>query len=221
MPRLSRLLALIWKDFVLDARRFSEAGSMLIFVAAASVLAGYAVREASSVQASVASVLVVMVFLAVYTALSSFIREAERGTLDGLRVAPLAPEELFTAKLLYSAALLVSTSLVYTLLYSFFSGDASLLAPHVAALIAAQAVYMSAASSLASAILVYSEARAFLLPVTITVLILPYLQATTPLMLDAAKGAVIAAADLARVTLMALGFAALTVILSRFVLEAV
>ncbi len=219
--RLSRIAALVRKDLLLDARRLSEAGSMLVFVAAAAVLASYAVRGAVSPRASIAGLVVVMVFLAVYTALSSFIREAERGTLDALRVAPIAPEELYTAKLVYSTILLFGSSVAYAILYAFFSGDASLLEPTALLVTLLVSLYMAAASSLSSAILVYSEARSFLLPVTITVLILPYLQAATPVLGDAVAGAGVGGAGFTALSIGALGFAALTVWLSRFVLEAV
>ncbi len=218
---LSRIAALVWKDFLLDARRLSEAASMLIFVAASAVMASYAVRGHASPRASVASLLLVMLFLAVYTALSSFIREAERGTLDALRVSPVNPEEVYVAKLVYSFALLLATSLAYSLLYAFFSQDASLLYPSMLLLTASMSVYTASASSLASALLVYSEARAFLLPVTIAVLVLPYLQAVTPLAIDAATGVVILPVNMVGVSLASLGFALLTVWLSRYALEAV
>lgn len=218
--RLARIAALIHKDLLLDARRLSEAGSMLVFVAAASVLASYAVRGSVSPRAGVEGLLIVMVFLAVYTALSSFIREAERGTLDALRVSPATPEEVFTAKLVYSLILLYGSSLAYSLLYAFFSGDASLLAPPALLVTLLVALYMAAASSLSSAILVYSEARSFLLPVTITVLILPYLQAAAPALNDAVLGAGVAEGGFAMLSIAAAGFAALTVWLSRYALEA-
>ncbi|AEM39699.1 ABC-2 type transporter [Pyrolobus fumarii 1A] len=219
--RLGRIAALIWKDLVLDARRLSEAGSMLIFVAAASVLTSYVVREGGTAQASVVGLLAVMLFLAVYTALSSFIREAERGTLDGLRVSPALPEELYTAKLLYSFMLLAGTSIAYSLLYAFFSQDYSLLRLETLQLTLAVSLYTASASSLASSILVYSEARAFLLPVTIVVLVLPFLQGVTPLVLDAARGVTVSTSSVIGMAVSALGFTMLTVWLSRYALEAV
>ncbi len=218
---LSRIAALIWKDFVLDARRFSEASSMLIFVAASAVMASYVVREHVSPRASVVSLVLVMLFLAVYTALSSFVREAERGTLDALRVSPVNPEEVYVAKLVYSFLLLASTSISYSLLYAFFSQDVTLLYPSMLLLTVSMSVYTASASSLASALLVYSEARAFLLPVTIAVLVLPYLQAITPLAVDAATGTPILPVNIVGISLASLGFALLTVWLSRYALEAV
>ncbi len=220
MPQLLlRLYTVIVKDFRVDARRKTEAASATVFSIAASIVVSYTLsRGGETIAGQVVGALLVMVFLSVFASLASFIREKEEGTLEGLRLAPVPSELIFLAKTVYSFTWIAIQVVIYLLSFTFFSQAGMALSPILLLALFATALYLSAVSSLASAILVYSEARSILLPVTILVLALPYLQSIVQLMLSVQHGRVdlfTAVEPLAA----AIAFIALSILLARYVLE--
>ena len=218
---LESIAVMVWKDVTIDMRRRVEAGSVLVFAVAAGVLASYIMGGVAGISAAAvaSSLSLVLLFLAVFASLASFVREADRGTLDGLRAAPVGPEAVFLAKLVYSLALLVVNLLVYLLVLRVFGGVSAALSPGVLTAGLASSVYLAAVSSLVSAILVFSEARGVLMPVMVTVLSLPYVQLAAPVLVAAFTGAASAGSSLG-LAASALLFSAVATWLSRFVLEA-
>ncbi|NPA05261.1 MAG: ABC transporter permease [Crenarchaeota archaeon] len=187
---LATVRALIWKDLVSSGRRPAELASIGVFAAAAAIVVSYATRFTSAHSAVYAvSYFLVPVFLAIFAALFSFIREAEEGTLEGLRASPAPPELIYFSKLVYSYILIEVVVVLYTVLLLFFTGvDPRLLNPWLHVLVASYSFYLAAVSSLASAMLTYSGSRGVLVPVLIMVLILPASQAYIPAYLDALSG---------------------------------
>ncbi len=212
--------AMVAKDFMVDMRRRVEAGSVAVFAVAAGVLVSYILGGVAGVSpAAVAvSTVLVMVFLAVFGSLSGFVREADRGTLDGLRTSPVGPEAVFAAKLVYTYTLITSATLVYLAVVAVFGGVYEAVSPGALGLTLASTLYMATASSLTSAILVFSEARGVLMPVMVLVLVLPYIQAAAPALAAAYSGAAVGAEPLV-LLLFAAGFIAVALWLSRFILE--
>ncbi len=218
------VITILWRDLLLDYRRRIEAGSALVFSIAAAILTAYALSgfvAGSPASAEAIGTLLTAVFLSVYASLSSFVREADRGTLDGLRLAPLPPIAIYTAKLIYTFILVFIEVLVYLLALAFFAQTLSVLTPWFLGAVAASILYLSAASSFSSSILVYSEARGVLLPVTILVLVLPFVYTVTPLLVSCLAGAVLGVWRIVSMSVIALGFTALVAGLSTFILEAV
>jgi ABC-type transport system involved in cytochrome c biogenesis permease component len=222
MGWLSAVKAIIAKDLRVDMRRRVEAGSVAVFAVAAGVLAAYVMSGASGISpgAAAVSASLVMVFLAVFGSLSSFVREADRGTLDGLRVAPVGPEALYLAKLAYTYAVIASATLIYLVVVTLFGGLWEAVAPASLAATLASCLYMAAASSLTSAILVFSEARGVLMPVMVLVLVLPFVQLSAPVLVEVYSGVGELGPSLA-LALASVGFISVATWLSRFILEAV
>ncbi|NOZ88752.1 MAG: ABC transporter permease subunit, partial [Crenarchaeota archaeon] len=165
-----------------------------------------------------ASELLVLLFLAVFGALASFVREADRGTLDGLRSAPVPPEAVYVSKLVYTFLLMLVNVLAYSMAVAVFGGLVEAFSAPVLSAVVASSLYLAAVSSLSSAILVFSEARGVLMPVMVLVLALPYVQLAAPVLAAgfAGGGSVLDAAGLAAA---AAGFVAVAAWLSRYVLE--
>ena len=223
MSSLASLVGVIvWKDVTLDLRRRVEAVSVLVFAVAAGVLVGYVAGIAGvSPAAASAAELLVLLFLAVFGVLSSFVREADRGTLDGLRSAPVPPEALYLAKMLYTFLLMAVNLLAYSVSVALFGGVWEALSPAVLGAALASALHFSAVSSLASAILVFSEARGVLMPVMVLVLALPFVQLAAPVLAGGYAGAGVGAGALLRLSAAAVAFSAVGAWLSRYVLEVV
>ncbi len=221
---LRQVVAILWKDVTLDFRRKVEAGSALVFSAAAAVLTAYSLSgmvAGSPYSAEAIGTMLTMVFLSVYASLSSFVREADQGTLDGLRASPAPPVAVYVAKLCYTFIMVFVEVMLYLLLLAYFSQRMEVISPAYLGAVAASALYLSAASSFSSVILVYSEARGVLLPVTILVLVLPFIHTVTPVLINSLAGAVVGFYEVAPIALMALGFTVLVTVLSSYVLEAV
>ncbi|HIQ23539.1 MAG TPA: hypothetical protein EYH50_00640 [Pyrodictium delaneyi] len=215
--------AIVRRDVLLDLRRRVEAGSMLVFSLAAGVLSAYVLRGAAGVNTAAASValVLVLVFLAVFGSLSSFVREADRGTLDGLRLAPIGAEIVFVAKFVYSFIVVSVQTLVFLLAMGFFAQMGSVVSPIVFLLALVSSMYLAAISSFTSAILVFSEARAVLMPVMVLVLVLPYVQSAAPSIVAALAGGAVNVMEVVWLALVALTFVGITVWLSRYILEAI
>ncbi len=218
---LHAVAAMVAKDVRVDMRRRVEASSVAVFAVAAGVLSSYIMGGVAGISPAAASVSasLVMVFLAVFGSLAGFVREADRGTLDGLRLAPVGPEAVYLAKLAYTYALIAVSTLIYLAVVAIFGGLGEALSPASLAATLASCLYMAAASSLTSAILVFSEARGVLMPVMVMVLVLPFIQLAAPVMVAAYSGAGSAAGSLALV-LASTGFISVATWLSRYILEA-
>ncbi|OWJ54006.1 hypothetical protein Pdsh_09025 [Pyrodictium delaneyi] len=223
MSGIRAIAAIVRRDILLDLRRRVEAGSMLVFSLAAGVLTAYVMKGVAGVNAAAASVslVLVLIFLAVFGSLSSFVREADRGTLDGLRLAPVGAEVIFLAKFVYSFAVITMQALVFIMSLGFFAQIGVMFSPVVLMLIIVSSMYLAAVSSFTSAILVFSEARAVLMPVMVLVLVLPYVQSAAPSIVAALLGGNIGVLEVVWLVLAALAFTGVTVWLSRYILEAV
>lgn len=183
MQPLSTITTILLKDIKLEFRRKVEAGSMLVFAVAAGTLTAFVLSapiSASPANTITVGILLTMIFLSSFASLSSFIREGEQGTLDGLRAAPLAAEALYLAKLFYSFIIILVESLVYLVSTAFFSSRFDVISLPVIILVLSSTLFFAAVSSFVSALIVYTEAKGILLPIVIIVLILPYMNLAVP-----------------------------------------
>ncbi len=215
------LAALLAKDLLATARRPQDALALLVVAAVAAVAASYMVSGPAAPLAEYEDAAVVlalghvltMYLVAVAAGFLAVVREAERGTLDGLRSSPAAPEEVFLAKTLYILGLVLATSLAYAGLASFLSGW-SLLTPDYLALAAAASLYISSASALTAFMIVYSESRSLLAVVVLGALLAPFLQHSLHPLGYAAAGAA-DHASLLRLAGASAAFTAVATALSR------
>jgi len=210
------LARLIWKDVACTARKPIELSGMLVFAAAAAVVVAYAVLFTSDrAPVYAVSLFLVPAFISMFVAFTGFIREAEEGTLDGLRVSPVGGELIFFSKLFFSLMLIGAVTAVYESLVIFFTGgDILLLNPSLQMLALSYIVYLAATASLASSMLVYSSARSILVPVVLLVLVLPAGQSYIPLYMDAMAG-IMSLQPILTMWVVSLGYSLIASALSR------
>lgn len=178
---IGKILILIWKDLMVETRRPLEFLSASIFAITSASFGGYvaskyAVNEYMLQVIVGSAIILIQLFLAIFTAVMSFVREADRGTLHALRSSPISSESIFMAKLLFALMLMEALSLLALGSSAFFSGGGWKLLSSVALTILISGVYFSAVAAFASALAVYIEARTLIIPTIILALSAPYAQ---------------------------------------------
>ncbi len=168
---------MLWKDLVIEVRNLPEIGSALVFSVASSTVLGFSASRLSSDPFIVLTVGLIMIelFLAVFTSIMSVIKEEELGTLDGLRSSPVEPHILFLVKLIVNLVLLESLTIVALITTLILSGATSEFVI-ICTLVLPLGIYLAAVSSFSSAISIYLQTRGILLPTMILVLSLPAIQ---------------------------------------------
>ncbi len=162
------LKELILKDLKLSIRRGFEVLASLSFVLISALLISQANLYA---EVLVPALWIVVVFIAVFTTTTSFIREFDSKTLQGLLLSPISPQIVFFSKVLFSYILIVLLGLIEILFLYIFSG-----CDHVFEVIPIFLIfsfYISIVSAFSSALVMYSEGRGFLIPVIVFVFTIP------------------------------------------------
>jgi len=96
------------KDLKIEFRRPYEVLSILTFSVGSMLIASLALRGSSTVIPEiVAAVLwIIIFFINILTFTTSFTREADRGTLGGLKTLPCSPLAILAGKIIYGTALI-------------------------------------------------------------------------------------------------------------------
>ena len=218
---LRALRLLVRKELVTLGRRVHETLSLLVVVAVVAVAVSYMVsgpaaplRSPEDAGLTIAAGLLVTLFLTSYSAgFLLVIREAEKGTLDGLRAAPVAPEIVYAAKTLASYAVVLGLATVYTLLTAFLSSWYAMLNPYYAAYTVFLALFFSSATTLTSIMVSFSEeSRSLLAVVVLAGVAVPYMTSYSLPLAFTVQGA---AVDLAGIASSTLGFTILSALQSR------
>jgi heme exporter protein B len=216
--RLHPVLLIAWKDYLVDTRSRSMLGFQALFALSSSVFTGYyASRSVEPLVALGSGMVVVPVFLAIFSAYASMVREVEKGTIDGLRLLPVGPGVVVAAKLLYIYAVTLVQAEVYLFFSVFFSGYSPPLA-WVEAWLALFTLYMAAAAGFSSAIVAYTGGRALALAVLVVVLTLPMAQVAVPVLSFLLAGGPLAPVQAYAMALMPSAFIAIFLILARYIL---
>ncbi|ABM81332.1 hypothetical protein [Hyperthermus butylicus] len=214
--------ALLRKDLLSTMRRWQEPAALLIVAGVAGLASSYMVsgpaapiaeyEDAAAVLA--AGQILTMLIVSLAAGFLAVLREAEKGTLDGLRASAIPPEELFLAKLAYIYMLVASLSLAYALSTAFLASWSQLVSPAYIAMVMVVSLYFSAAAALTSFMIVYSESRSLLSIVVLAGLLTPYLQqAVQPLGYAAAGLATLG--DTALLAGVAVAFTVIATLLSK------
>ena len=177
---LLQVRRILWKDLKLEARNLPELGGAAIFSVASSSLLGFSlsrlpVRDPLPLAGT--GLVLIALFLSVFTSVMTVVREEDLGTLDGVRMSPIEPVTFFLAKLLltfFLLEILITLSFLTTVGLSGWTEGAI----YLYSLVASSGVYLASISALSSAISVYLRARGVLLPTMILVLSLPIIQET-------------------------------------------
>lgn len=166
---------LLAKDLKIEYRNKLEVGLLTVFSISTGAIIGYISREflIASLELIAGMIILTQLFLSIFASWKSFIRELERGTLNGILLTSVSPSSLFYSKLLLSVLIIELTSLLSIASSAFFSGGLISPTPQFLFGVLTMGVYLSAVSSFASVIGVYVESRGILVPLVIFVLSLP------------------------------------------------
>ena len=168
------VLALVWKDVLLEARTKDMFVAVLVFSLLVVVIFNFAISPTPQLVALVAPGIlwVAFVFGGVLGLTRSFAVERERGTLHGLLLAPVGRDAIFFGKMLaiFFIMLLVEAVVfpVFTVMFNL-SPAAPLMIP-VAVL---ATLGIAAVGTLFSAMAVNTRAREVLLPVLFLPVVVP------------------------------------------------
>lgn len=105
------------KDLRTEFRRFYELFSIIAFAAGSMLIAGLAAGNAGGTLPGII-LWITLFFVIILIFTTSFTREADRGTLGGLKTLPCSPVAILAGKIIYGTILVLVTGLVL-LLFSF------------------------------------------------------------------------------------------------------
>jgi heme exporter protein B len=171
------------KDLTVELRRPHELLSIIAFTMSSVIVSSFSWRTVLSLDPVVASstLWVIVYFASILVLTTSFAREVDRGTIDGLRSLPCPPYAILVGKMIYGlVTLIIVLVCLLTSSLFFMNLDASIL-PALLTVFMLGAVDFALMGSIMSAVLMYSEGKNLLLaflffPVSVPIL-LPGIQA--------------------------------------------
>jgi len=165
------MLEIIIKDLKVEIRRRFEVLASLSFVLISSLLIAQAGLMSKNI--IYPAFFIVVIFLAVFTSTTSFLREMDSKTIYGLKLLPIHPYTVFLAKSLFTFLLIVFQGFLEMIFLAIFSNDFGLFA--LAPIFLIFSFYIAVISSFSSALVMYSEGRGFLIPMLIFIFTSPIL----------------------------------------------
>jgi len=180
---LSYALKLARKDLIVELRRPHELLSIIAFTLSSIIVSSFSWRTILIVDPLVvsAAMWIVIFFASILVLTTSFAREIDRGTIDGLRSLPCPPFAVLAGKMIYGVVtlILVLLSLIFSSL--LFLNLNTALIPSLILIFTIGAIDFALMGSMMSAVLMYSAGKNLLLaflffPVSIPIL-LPGIQA--------------------------------------------
>ncbi len=189
------LIKLISKDVKEETRRPHEPLALISLSSAFALPIAYLISGPGSTILNVSSAanLVVIGQIALSILIASLlgflliIREAERGTIYALKLAPIPPEIMFISKAAVVFAFMVPLNLTYALVTSFL-GAMNFLTPMYLLYIISLSLYMSSLGALVSFMIIYTDVGTLLASVSIAALSAPYLFSTAPTAVECIAG---------------------------------
>lgn len=185
---LSYALKLARKDLIVELRRPHELLSIIAFTLSSIIVSSFSWRTILIIDPLVisAAMWVIIFFASILVLTTSFAREVDRGTIDGLRSLPCPPFAVLAGKMIYGLITLVIVLL--SLLFSslLFLNLNTTLIPGLVLIFIIGAVDFALMGSMMSAVLMYSEGKNLLLaflffPVSVPIL-LPGIQGVAKLL---------------------------------------
>lgn len=206
-----RFIEVAKKDLKSELRTKSSIGVMLLFSLTAAFLFSAAVPEPSGIF----SPLVLLIFLltGILGYSSSFLKEFDSETIEGLKASPLTPQEILAGKVVFNLFLMFSIQLlIFPICYALFdvSGNFFLAFLVFTFCNASMSVTITAISPLLS----HSRAREMLLPVVLFPVIFPLISST----ISALESALLNAVDIGSMLFIA-AYAGIILSLSMMVFE--
>ncbi len=158
------------KDFKIEFRRKFEVLASLSFVLVSALILSQA-SFFTTKSILIPSFYIVVVFIAVFTSTTSFVREKDSKTLEGLMLLPIHPSTIFLAKTFFSFILITIQGFIELLFLAVFSNYFELL--NLLPTFLVFSLYMAVVSAFSSALVMFSEGRGFLIPMIVFVFTIP------------------------------------------------
>ncbi|MCW4048726.1 MAG: heme exporter protein CcmB [Candidatus Bathyarchaeota archaeon] len=180
---LSIALKLAKKDLTVELRRPHEILSIIAFTLSSIIVSSFSWRTIIHLDPLVISsaLWIIVYFASILVLTTSFAREVDRGTIDGLRSLPCPPYAVLAGKMIYGMVtlIIVLVSLIASSIL-FLNLDASII-PTLLMVFILGVIDFALMGSMMSAVLMYSEGKNLLLaflffPVSVPIL-LPGIQA--------------------------------------------
>jgi heme exporter protein B len=158
---------LLLKDLRLELRRRYEVYSIIIFALLSNLSFGFALGVVTPdvLEFVPAALWISILFIGMLGFTTVFVREMDKGSIDGLRLAPVSPQSILLAKTLYTF-LLMSAGTVFVVPSSMiilnytFQSDYLL----VIMVFASGILNIAIIGSIVSALAMYSESRILIIP---------------------------------------------------------
>ena len=171
-------LKLAKKDLVIEARRAHEFMSILAFALSSILIGSFAWRGVLILSSEVisATLWIVIYFSSILSLTTSFSREVDRGTIEGLRSLPCSSYAILMGKVLYGVVVLFTVTLATILSAVLFLNIELSAVPSLIGVFMMGVVDLALIGSIVSAIVMYSEGKTLLLsflffPVSVPILI--------------------------------------------------
>jgi heme exporter protein CcmB len=189
---------ILLKDLRLELRRKYEIYSIIILAFISNISFGFALGPSNpNVTDFISGMLwVSIIFIGMLGFTTGFVREMDRGSIEGLRVAPISPQAILAGKTVYifllmcGGAIIIIPSSMAILNYSFHSNGFLVLL-----IIALGILNIAVIGSIVSALAMYSQSRALIIPALSMPLlpgtIIPSILATNKLTIGASTNSVL------------------------------
>ena len=167
-------LAILWKDVLLEVRTKDIITSLLVFAILVMVIFNFAFRPTAAVVALVAPgvLWVAFTFAGVLGLNRTFVLEKDRGSMEGLMLAPVGRDAIYVGKLLGSFLFML---VVEALMLPVFTGLFNVPLWHVEFLLmlVLATLGFAAVGTVFSAIAVNTRSREIMLPILFFPIVLP------------------------------------------------
>ena len=228
-PQVGAALGIAEKDLRTEFRRSYEIISMLTFSLGSILICSFAfgvgIAGTARPEVAAASLWVILFFTSILAFTTSFMREADMGTLGGLKTLPCSPLAILAGKIIYSTALLLFVECILipaAVIFLNLHLDTGMQFLALLLVFISGAICLSFAGSFISGLVMFSEGKTLLLsflliPICIPAL-LPSVRATMKLL---SPGSTIADA-MPELKLLVLFLLFVTVVMTltfKFVLE--
>lgn len=161
------------KDLKIEIERSFEIIASIGFVAIGALIIAQAAYIALEPALVMPAFWVVLLFVAMFTSTTTFIREADKKTLFGLKLIPTSPALIYIGKTLFTFIMLLIQGTVGIALLAVFSGQWYLISARFFAVFVLLSVYFSVVATFVSAVVMYSEGKVVLLPILLLVMCAP------------------------------------------------
>lgn len=180
---LVSVYTLVKKDLTIELRRFHEFIAIIAFALTSIMISSFSWRTIISIDPLVSSsaIWVIIYFTSILVMTTSFSREVDRGTIDGLRSLPCPSYVILIGKIIYGGVILLIVLFSLILSSIIFLNFNQIILGNLIIVLIIGVLDLALMGSMISALLMYSEGKNLLLsflffPVSIPVL-LPGIQA--------------------------------------------